>query len=73
MQEYIERVTDGEDLTLNDARDAATAVFEDATDAQIGALLAGLRSKGVMDQHPLARPTHPEVVARIENETRYQR
>ena len=36
-------------------------------------VMPGLRSKGVMDQHPLARPTHPEVVARIENETRYQR
>ncbi|MEF8907955.1 MAG: anthranilate phosphoribosyltransferase [Haloarculaceae archaeon] len=46
MQEYIERVTDGEDLTQAEAREAATAVFEGATEAQIGALLAGLRSKG---------------------------
>jgi anthranilate phosphoribosyltransferase len=46
MQEYIERVTDGEDLTQTEAREAATAVFEGATEAQIGALLAGLRSKG---------------------------
>ena len=46
MQEYIERVTDGEDLTQAEAREAATAVFEEATEAQIGALLAGLRSKG---------------------------
>jgi len=46
MKEYIRRVTDGEDLSMADARDAATAVFEGATEAQIGALLAGLRSKG---------------------------
>ena len=46
MQEYIERVTDGKELTREEARDAARAVFEDATEAQIGALLAALRSKG---------------------------
>jgi len=46
MEAHIESVTDGEDLTLAEAREAATAVFEDATEAQIGALLAGLRAKG---------------------------
>jgi len=46
MQEYIERVTEGEDLTQAEAREAATAVFEGATEAQIGALLAALRAKG---------------------------
>ena len=46
MQDYIERVTDGEDLSLREAREAATAVFEDATEAQIGALLSALRAKG---------------------------
>ncbi|WP_135824157.1 anthranilate phosphoribosyltransferase [Halorussus ruber] len=46
MQDYIERVTDGEDLTLDQAREAATAVFEGATEAQIGALLSALRAKG---------------------------
>jgi anthranilate phosphoribosyltransferase len=46
MKEYIERVTDGEDLTVEEARQAATGVFEDATEAQIGALLAALRAKG---------------------------
>ena len=46
MQDSIERVTDGEDLTQDEARDAARAVFEDATEAQIGALLAALRAKG---------------------------
>jgi len=46
MQSYIERVTDGEDLSLAEARAAATALFEGATEAQIGALLAALRAKG---------------------------
>ncbi|QLK26917.1 anthranilate phosphoribosyltransferase [Natrinema zhouii] len=46
MQEYVERVTEGEDLTQSDARAASTAVFEGATEAQIGALLTALRAKG---------------------------
>ncbi|GAB6861160.1 anthranilate phosphoribosyltransferase [Haloplanus litoreus] len=46
MQDYIERVTEGEDLTREAAREAARAVFEGATEAQIGALLAALRAKG---------------------------
>ncbi|MFC6718398.1 anthranilate phosphoribosyltransferase [Natrialbaceae archaeon GCM10025810] len=46
MQEYVERVTDGQDLTQSEARAASTAVFEDATEAQIGALLTALRAKG---------------------------
>jgi anthranilate phosphoribosyltransferase len=46
MHEYIERVTEGENLTQPEARRAATAIFEDATDAQIGALLTALRAKG---------------------------
>ena len=46
MQDYIERVTAGSDLTVDEARDAARAVFEDATEAQIGALLTALRAKG---------------------------
>ena len=46
MKEYVERVTDGEDLTQEAARAASTAVFEEATEAQIGALLAALRAKG---------------------------
>jgi anthranilate phosphoribosyltransferase len=46
MEEYIERVAAGRDLTTAEARAASTAVFEDATEAQIGALLAGLRTKG---------------------------
>src|SRR6056297_1896873 len=46
MQNYIRRVTEGEDLTQDEAREAATAVFDGATEAQIGALLAALRAKG---------------------------
>jgi anthranilate phosphoribosyltransferase len=46
MQAYIERVTDGEDLTQDEAREVATLVFEEATEAQIGALLSALRAKG---------------------------
>ena len=46
MQELIERVTDGEDLSVEKAREAATLVFEEATEAQIGALLTALRAKG---------------------------
>ncbi|SFR53124.1 anthranilate phosphoribosyltransferase [Halogeometricum limi] len=46
LQTYIERATEGEDLTLDEAREAARLVFEEATDAQIGALLTALRAKG---------------------------
>ena len=46
LQDYIERVSDGEDLTQAEARDASTIIFEDATEAQMGALLAALRAKG---------------------------
>jgi anthranilate phosphoribosyltransferase len=46
LQEYIERAADGEDLTQDESRDAVRLVFEEATEAQIGALLAALRAKG---------------------------
>ncbi|WP_224334351.1 anthranilate phosphoribosyltransferase [Haloprofundus halobius] len=46
MQEYIERTTEGGNLTVEEAREAANAVFEGATEAQIGALLTALRAKG---------------------------
>jgi len=46
MQDYIERVTEGTDLSQAEAREAARLVFEEATEAQIGALLAALRAKG---------------------------
>jgi anthranilate phosphoribosyltransferase len=46
VQEYLHKAIEGEDLTLKEARSAADAVFEDATDTQIGALLVALRMKG---------------------------
>ncbi|MEF8779013.1 MAG: anthranilate phosphoribosyltransferase [Natronomonas sp.] len=46
MKEYIQQVTDGEELSQDAAREAASLVFEEATEAQIGALLAALRAKG---------------------------
>ena len=50
MQDYIERVTDGEDLSQAEARAAATEIFEEATEAQIGALLTALRAKGETEE-----------------------
>ncbi len=46
LQRTLKRVTDGEDLTQSEARETTAQVFEEATDAQIGALLSALRSKG---------------------------
>ena len=46
LTETIRRVADGEDLTVEEARETARLLFEEATDAQIGALLASLRAKG---------------------------
>jgi len=46
IQSYIERVTEGEELTQAEAREASRLVFEEATEAQLGALLAALRAKG---------------------------
>jgi len=46
INDTVERVTDGADLTVDEAREAARLVFEEATEAQIGALLAALRAKG---------------------------
>ena len=33
IQAYTERVTDGEDLTQSEAREASSLVFEEATEA----------------------------------------
>lgn len=46
LQDYIAQATDGEDLSYAEAREAADRIFEEATDAQIGGLLAALRAKG---------------------------
>ena len=74
MQEYIERVSAGEDLTQAEAREVSRQIFEDATEAQIGALLTGLRAKGETEaeiagfaegMHAAARtidPAHDTVV-----------
>lgn len=50
MQDYIQQVTDGNDLTVDEARDAARLIFEEATESQIGALLAALRAKGETEE-----------------------
>lgn len=50
IETYIQRVTRGEDLSQAEAREAATLLFEDATEAQIGALLTALRAKGETDE-----------------------
>ena len=69
MQEYFERVTEGNDLTQQESRDAAKILFESATDAQIGALLTALRSKGETEDEiagfaegmrDVARRIHPK-------------
>ncbi|PSP67654.1 anthranilate phosphoribosyltransferase [Halobacteriales archaeon QS_1_69_70] len=46
MIEYIDRVTSGEGLSRTTAREAGRALFNDATDTQLGAMIAGLRAKG---------------------------
>ena len=50
VQDYLHKAIEGKDLTLDEARSAADAVFEDATDAQIGALLVALRMKGETEE-----------------------
>ncbi len=69
MKDYIERVTEGEDLSQSAAREAARLVFEEATEAQIGALLAALRAKGETEaeiaglaegMRAAARTIHPD-------------
>ena len=46
MQDYIKHVTEGNDLSQEQARQVVANIFEEATDAQIGALLSALRAKG---------------------------
>ncbi|MBX0325302.1 anthranilate phosphoribosyltransferase [Halomicroarcula sp. F13] len=46
MTHYIEHVTSGRNLDIEEARETAQLIFGEATQAQIGALLAALRKKG---------------------------
>jgi len=46
MKSHIQKLSEGRDLTIEEAEDAATKIFNDATDAQIGAFLMGLKMKG---------------------------
>ncbi|MDW7731430.1 MAG: anthranilate phosphoribosyltransferase [Methanolobus sp.] len=46
MKAYINKVSEGRDLTLDEAEDAITKIFTEATDAQIAGLLISLKMKG---------------------------
>ncbi|WP_339106186.1 anthranilate phosphoribosyltransferase [Haloterrigena salinisoli] len=46
VERYIERVSSGDNLDIKETRKVARLIFEEATEAQIGALLAALRTKG---------------------------
>jgi len=43
---YLDRVSQGENLSLEEARGAVSWIFQEASDSQIGALLMGLKVKG---------------------------
>jgi anthranilate phosphoribosyltransferase len=47
MKKYLQKISDGESLTENEAFKAMKCIFSEATDSQIGALLAGLNVKGL--------------------------
>ncbi len=46
MKGYIEKITGGEDLTLDEAEDLMERILTDATDSQIASVLIGLKMKG---------------------------
>ncbi|MDF1556786.1 MAG: anthranilate phosphoribosyltransferase [ANME-2 cluster archaeon] len=46
MQDFIQKITSGQDLTSDEAESAISSIFTDATDAQIGAFLIALKMKG---------------------------
>ncbi|MCK4937260.1 MAG: anthranilate phosphoribosyltransferase [Methanosarcinales archaeon] len=50
MQEFIQKITSGHDLSSNEAESAIGSIFADATDAQIGAFLIALKMKGESSQ-----------------------
>ncbi|MHC1573660.1 MAG: anthranilate phosphoribosyltransferase [Candidatus Syntropharchaeales archaeon] len=46
MKSYIEKITRGENLTIDEAEDLMEQILTDATDSQIAAVLIGLKMKG---------------------------
>ncbi|MCG7849436.1 MAG: anthranilate phosphoribosyltransferase [ANME-2 cluster archaeon] len=50
MQEFIQKITSGHDLSSDEAESAIGSIFADATDAQIGAFLIALKMKGESSQ-----------------------
>ncbi|MDY6931802.1 MAG: anthranilate phosphoribosyltransferase, partial [Halobacteriota archaeon] len=46
MKQYIAKIVDGKNLEKDEAKDAIFQIFNDSTDAQIGAFLIGLKTKG---------------------------
>jgi anthranilate phosphoribosyltransferase len=70
MQEFIKKLTAGENLTSKEAQSAINKIFTDATDAQIGAFLTALKIKGetaeeiaglAMGMKNAANTIHPRV------------
>lgn len=70
MQSYIQKVSAGENLTLQEAEKAITEIFTQATDAQIAGLLMALKMKGetadeiagfACGMKKAARSIHPDV------------
>lgn len=70
MQSYIQKVSAGENLTLQEAEKAITEIFTKATDAQIAGLLMALKIKGetadeiagfACGMKKAARSIHPDV------------
>ncbi len=46
MKSYIEKITGGENLTVDEAEDVMEQILTDATDSQIASILIGLKMKG---------------------------
>ena len=46
MKPYIQKLSEGHDLTTKEAEDAVTKIFNDATDTQIAAFLMALKMIG---------------------------
>jgi len=55
MNEYLQIVSEGRDLSIEEAERAITSIFTDATDAQIGAFLIGIKIKGESIDAPSRR------------------